>query len=126
MTHDHDSYTFDNGKSLRLLHGDVLVELDPTADRSQSGLIHFPDGAMEHVNQTGTIRALGYHVSKKTGARTPVLDEPLGTKCVFVRFRKDQHTNVQVRDLFDDNFILLKVADILVVYDAEDHGRVLA
>lgn len=126
MRHPHDHYRFEaEDKTLRILGNDVLVELDPTQDRSASGLIYFPDGAMEHVNQTGTIRAFGYH-TLKSGGRIPIRDLAVGLKCVFVRFRKEQHTNLLVRQLFGERFILLKPSDLHFVYDAEDHDRVLA
>lgn len=80
---------------------------------------------MEHVNQTGTIRAFGYH-TLKGGARIPIPDLAAGLKCVFVRFRKEQHTNLLVRKLFGDRYILLKPSDLFFVYDMEDHDRVLA
>ncbi len=119
------SFCFENQDTvLRLIGSDVLVELDPSQDRSQSGLIHFPDGAMEHVNQSGTIRAFGTR-QLKNGDRIPIPDLEVGLKCVFVRFRKEQHTNLQIRKLFGDNFVLLKPEDLFFVYTEDEHDRIL-
>lgn len=124
--HPHDSYTLPDGSVLRMMNSNILVRKDKPAEISPSGLVLYPNGAMEHVNNTGTILAFGYY-NTEDGKRVPlneVYDIAVGLKCVFVRFLADQHTNEQIREQFGEDLIRLQPNDLQLVYDPEDHGRI--
>ena len=57
---NHDTYITAVGQKIRLLNNNILVKIDPLPEVSASGLVLYPNGAMEHVNNTGTVVAFGY------------------------------------------------------------------
>jgi co-chaperonin GroES (HSP10) len=128
LRHPADTYKFKNGSSMRLLRNDVLVQIDAAEERSASGLVHFPEGAMEHVYATGKILAFGWikEIKRPNTTKTRLLLKPIpipgleiGQKCCFTRFLKEQHSNKHLREKFEDNIISLKTEDILFVYTGE-------
>jgi hypothetical protein len=130
--HPFDRYTFESGETLRLINEGILVKMDPDREDTCSGLIHYPDGAMEHIYSTGTILAYGYIKEIKLPADPgdtkvvtrpvkpfPIPDIEVGMKCCFIRFRKLQDSNKLLRQLFGDNIIALKPEDLLFVFTGD-------
>lgn len=115
-----DTYTTKNGEKIRLINNSILVKPDPTPDRK--GLIHFPDGSMEHVLNTGEVVAVGYEETKK-GRRYPIPDLEPGEKVVFVRFLAEQDSNKQVRRMMDGT-VRIRPSDVLLVYTPDEQDRV--
>ncbi len=120
-------HKFEDGVTVRLLGDSLLVQPDPPQTSTSSGLIHFADGSMEHVLLTGTILAMGYK-ELEDGTLMPLSEvDPelkLGRKIVFVRFLKDQQTNLQWSELFD-GAIRLRLTDVMLAFDEEDEERIL-
>lgn len=122
---DHRTHQLDSGEGIRTIGDDILVMPDPLPTESESGLIHFPGGAMEHTLGTGTILAYGViKPKKKKGPGVPVPGLEVGLKCVFVRFVAEQNSNKQMRASYEGT-IRLKRTDVLVVYTEDEHERIL-
>ena len=123
--HPFDQYTFENGETLRLTNNGILVKMDPVP--GEKGKIHFPEGAMDHVNMTGTILAFGYIKERPLPDTTktkpikpfPIPDLEVGEKVCFVRFLRLQDSNKKFREMFDDNIITIKPEDILFVFSGK-------
>lgn len=110
-----DTYTYKNGKSLRLLKK-ILVQGHDISEVTEGGIIK-PGHATEHVWRIGTILAFGYQRNDKTGERTPIPDIEVGLHCVFIRYLAEQDSNKQMRDIFDDTDIFaIAASDILFVW----------
>ena len=122
--HEQQQHEFRDGTRITMMGDSILVRPDAPRDRTTSGLIHYPGGAMEHVLNTGEILAFGTR-DLKDGRRIPIPDLETGKKCVFVRFIAEQDTNKALRERFPDECIRLKTSDILCIYAAEDEEHVL-
>jgi co-chaperonin GroES (HSP10) len=124
MRHGQDTHKFSNGKKLRMLGSNVLIRKDREAGVSESGLIHFPDGAMEHVINTGEVLAFG---SKrlKDGSSIPIPELEVGMHVAFTRFLAEQDSNKQIRALFgEDDVIKIGPTDILVAWPKGVDARI--
>lgn len=125
---DHNEYMTKNGK-LRLINHRVLVKTDPAQDRSSSGLIHFPDGAMEHTLKTGTIVAFGFmregFEQKPVTKNVPIPGLEVGMKCAFVRFLEKHHSNVQLQEMLDEDLMIVQPSDLLLVFTPDEMDRIL-
>lgn len=126
MKASHDTYVTKKGVRVRLINNDVLVKTDPLPEMSASGLILYPNGAMEHVANTGTIVAFGYERFETTEGKyvcRPIPELEVGLKCLFVRFLAEQHSNIQVRARIEEGLIRLKPSDIMLVFSEKDLPR---
>jgi len=117
----HEVYTLEDGVQIRMLGDAILVRPDDPADRSASGLVLYPNGAMEHVMATGTILAFG-SISPKKGPRTPIPGLEVGLKVCYVRFLAEQESNKQIRVRYK-GAIRIKQSDILLVYTPDEQSR---
>jgi len=126
MRHPADTFEFKDGTKLRLMNESVLVKMDPEAEETSGGILK-PDGAVEHIYMTGTILAFGWVLEKKLEgtSKTKSLEKPYpvpniepGLKCCFIRYRRWQDTNKQLRHMFGDDIISLKPEDMIFVFPA--------
>jgi len=124
--HPYDECTFEDGRSFQLVNEHILVRVDPTSDKTTSGLIFkASEKAIESIYTTATILAFGYirSIPKKYGRQkfleepVPIPDLEVGLKCCFLRFRDKQATNEHIQHQFGAGIILLKPADLLFVYN---------
>lgn len=114
---------------LRLLSGSELkkariaVKMDQAPNMSASGLIHFAPSAMDHVNNTGTVLAVG-NVHAKKGTVYPIPGIEPGDRVVVLRFLEEQATNRGVQHaLGEDGVVIVSPSDIMVVYTEDEHER---
>jgi co-chaperonin GroES (HSP10) len=129
---NHNEYRTVDGRVFRLVSNDILVKVDRPAEKTAGG-IHIPDTVGDRgaagLNATGTILAFGFlDVGGKKGKphkRIPLPDLYVGQKCVFVRYYSEQESNKQIQTRIEEDVIRLKPLAIQVVYDPEDHDRVL-
>lgn len=117
----HDTYTTPEGTKIRILGNRLLVKIDELAKTSASGLIVYPNGAMEHVNNTGTILAFG--TIWKGNERIPIPGLEVGLKVMFVRFLADQHTNKNVQHVLGAGLIQLAPSDVQLLYTPEEQSK---
>lgn len=122
--HPHDTFVTESGVSIRMLHNNILVRIDKPSEKSRSGMILYPSGAMEHANNTGTIVAFGYEYAPKGTEPRPIHGLEVGLKVLFVRFLAEQHTNETVRELLGEDLIRLQPNDIQLVYTPDDEDRI--
>lgn len=124
MRHPADSYTFEDGQTIRLLNEQILVRFDPIEEKTAGGIIK-PEGACDHVYQTGTILAFGWMKDRPLPDTTkrkllpkpiPIPDLEVGLKCCFIRFHRVSHSNQNFRGMFGDDMILLKPEDVLFLF----------
>lgn len=103
----------EDGLRFRVLGKRVLIEMDPVPKESRTGMIVYPDGAIEHVSRTGIVRAIGpdFHGVE------------IGELVSFVRFQTEVHTNLQLRDKLGSEILILKPEDILLIGSVEDRER---
>lgn len=113
-----DTYVTADGLKIRVIGNNLLVRPDPLPERSAGGIFYAPD-AMEHVNNTGTVVAVGT-VTAKTEERIPIPGLKVGDRVVFIRFLALQETNQQLAGIVGEDLIRLRPADIQLVFDAED------
>lgn len=124
----HNEYKLPDGRVLRILNDDILVKMDPLRETTSGGIV-IPDTVGDRgdagILATGTVLAYGF-AHTKTRPRPPIGGLKAGDKIVFIRFLKEQETNKQLHTRFGDADIFkLKESSIIVVYDPEDHDRVL-
>ena len=124
--HPADSHTFKDGRKIILRNQTVLVKMDPDEEATAGGIIK-PQGATDHIFMTGTVLAFGWILERKLPgtSKTKPLKEPYpvpeleaGIKCCFIRYRRWQDTNKQLRMMFDDDVIALEPEDLLFVFPA--------
>lgn len=121
MLHPYDTYRFEDGQSITVLGNNILVRMDPVETRR--GLIHFADGAMDHVNRTGTVLAFGTREITKgprRGEKIPIPEIEVGMKVLFIRFLAEQESNKYIRHVFGNDIIRVKPSDIQLAYSADD------
>jgi co-chaperonin GroES (HSP10) len=121
--HPSDTYVLPDGRKVRMMNKNLLVKIDKPAEKTASGLVLYPGGAMEHANNTGTILAFGYEYDEN-GERIPLRDLEVGLKVLFVRFLADQHTNEQIREMFGEDIIRLQPSDVFFVYTPDEHSKI--
>lgn len=121
--HPHDTYTAEDGKVIRMIGKNMLVKIDEPPKQTASGLVLYASGAMENVNNTGTIVAFGYEFTED-GEKIPIRDINIGEKVLFVRFLAEQHTNEYIREMFGKDLIRLQPSDIQLIYSPEDQKSV--
>lgn len=123
MTERHDVYVTPQGKSVTVLHSNILVRPDPLPERTSTGLLHLPTNAMEDVNNTGTVVAYG-HIwvggEDEPQRRIPIPEIYIGMRVMFIRFLGEVHTTKSMQAAIDDNIIKMDVSDILLVLEEED------
>jgi co-chaperonin GroES (HSP10) len=117
----HDTYTTPEGTKIRILGNRLLVKIDEPPKSSSSGLIVYPNGAMEHVNNTGTILAFG--TIWKGAERIPIPGLEVGLKVVFVRFLAEQHTNKNIQHTLGAGMIQLAPSDIQLLYTPDEQSK---
>jgi len=112
-----DTYTTASGVKIRVIGDNVLVLADEPPDRSKSGLVIYPDGAMTHVFNTGVVVAVGYvwHKTSKGRVKVPVPGLETGLRVAFIRFLAEQNTNKQVRVLANEDLLRIKASDVVLV-----------
>ncbi len=120
-----DVYTAPDGSKIRVLGPGLLVKVDEPPKKSASGLIHFAADAMEHVNNKGTVVAVGRLRSDEVAVELPIPGIKVGDRILFVRFLANQASNEQMQERIEDGLIRLNWTDVLVVYDPEDEERFL-
>lgn len=116
MRHTQDTYVHTDGTKFRVMGNNILVRMDPLPTHTVSGLIEMPGAAIEHIVHTGTILAFGC-------LRTDDYDIPMpgievGLRCAFLRFHKEQHSNLQLRKIIDENIIKVGWTDLYIVWPA--------
>lgn len=122
--HPHDTYLTPSGLKIRMLGKNILVKIDKPAEKTESGLILYPSGAMEHANNTGTVVAFGYEYIGETSVEpVPLRDIEVGMKVLFVRFLADQHTNENMQYLLGEGLIRLQPSDIQLAYTPDEERR---
>lgn len=103
----------ENGLTFKPLKANIVVRMDPAPERSKSGHILFPDGALEHVNRTGKVVDVG-----------PEVHEPaIGDRVLFVRFLAEVHTKKMLRDKLGQDILVCDAKDIILVFGDEDEER---
>lgn len=117
----HDTYTTSEGTKIRILGNRLLVKIDEPPKQSSSGLIIYPSGAMEHVNNTGTILAFG--TIWKGVERIPIPGLEVGMKVMFVRFLADQHTNKNIQHVLGTGLIQLAPSDVQLLYTPDEQNK---
>lgn len=97
----------------------MIVKLDPR--REMVGSIIIPDSStQEHL--TGTVTAVGPGTPLPDGTYAP-LDIQVGEKVMFLKWNmmhKEGKALINALGEMDDNCILLKARDVLLVYPADE------
>lgn len=119
---DYTRYRFDDGTELRMRGDNVLVREDPISEKTESGTLYKPSGAVEGVVHTGTVCAAG-RIATDSG-NVPVPGLIPGLKCAYVRFLREQHSNLQIRERFGDAYYRVKTGDILFVYPEDETTKI--
>lgn len=118
----HDTYITPEGTKIRIMGNRLLVKIDKPSEKTASGLILYPGGAMEHANNTGTILAFG--TIWRGAERIPIPGLEIGLKVLFVRFLAEQHTNENFQHLVGPGLIQMAPNDIQLIYSPDDEHRV--
>ena len=115
------SYMLPDGRVLRVMNNNILVERLPLSKMTASGL-YMPNPEKEDATAIGIIRAVGRIETKKGGKRVPISGLKPGMRCVFPWLYAVQHTNKRIQQQIGENFLFLKWDDILLVWpDDEEH-----
>lgn len=117
-----DTHRFEDGTALRIRGDNVLVREDPISEKTDSGMLYKPDGAVEHVVHTGTVCAFGDLNTESGPVSPPGLE--VGMKCAYIRFLREQESNLQIRKRFGEEYYRVKTADILFVYPEDAAPRI--
>ena len=109
------TYTLPDGRVLRVMNNNILVERLPLPKVTASGL-HLPNPEKEDVTAVGVIRAVGKLRAKEDGELVPISGVEPGMYCAFPWLYAVQHTNKRVQQHLGENFLFLKWDDILLVW----------
>jgi co-chaperonin GroES (HSP10) len=100
----------------------VLIRLDPENDKTKSGTLYKPDGAMEDVFRTGEILRVGpgKYLFEDQKLRQPIDVKP-GDGVVFIKFLAT-HTETAkgIQKYLGEDEAILQLSDIMLVYDRAD------
>lgn len=111
-----DKYKLEDGRTLRVINGNILVEQVPLPDRYKGSSIII-NRAKEDATAVGIVRAVSLMWSKK-GTQYAIPGLEPGVKVAFLWFYAERHTNQQLKARLGENLILLKWEDISLVWPA--------
>lgn len=115
MTHPQQIYTHPDGRTLTMMNDNILVKPDKHENVSAGGLVLTQD---QHPLNTGTVLAFGVK-RLEDNSTIPLPELEVGKKVVFVKYLAQQHSNLQVSELFD-GLIKVNYTDIMLILDDED------
>lgn len=104
---------------MQLVGNTVLVRLDPESNKTKSGILYKPDGAMEDILRTGEILQVGpgKYLFDDQRLRQPMDVHP-GDGVVFVKFvATHTETAKGISKYLGENEAFLQLSDIMLVYD---------
>jgi co-chaperonin GroES (HSP10) len=113
-------------KRLRLLGDNILVKMDPDADKVAGGLLFKPEEAYETILRTGEVIAVGPGRHAKRGERDLGTRIPLGVEVgegvVFNRFIASNTKTAEALHQFvlEKSEALIRPNDILLAYDRKN------
>lgn len=107
-----DTYVLDDGKSVRVLHDQVLVRFQKMEEKTAGGII-IPESAQDHIGRA-EILAFG-ELRKKKGVGA--LDVKKGDIALVVRALAFQGANPGLQKDFGDDMAVIKPEDIIGVED---------
>lgn len=110
-----NTYKLPDGRSLRVVGSNILVERIALPNPSKGGLII--NRAKEDATAVGIVRAVGHLYARKGGKAVPIDGIEPGMKVAFLWFYAERHTNLQIRQRIGDSFVFLKWEDISLVWD---------
>ena len=121
-----DTYKLPDGRSIRVLNDNILVQLDNPDELSRGG-IYLPRGSYEHPYSTGRVMAVGYHhgverneEGKIVGqTKTPIAGLEVGDGIFCIRFLDQQDSNRTLQRDFGAGLIRIKPTDVMFVFDYE-------
>lgn len=108
---------------VRPMGDNILIEVDPEQDQiaTESGVKLFkPQGACEHVLNTGVVLATGPGKKYDSGKIVPTGVEP-GDGVVFIKFVAGYtETGKAIQHVVGKNKSIIKPNDVLLVYDRKN------
>lgn len=122
MDFEHYEYQLKRGDVLRVLGNNLLIRPDPVLTQSAGGIL-FPEDAIEHVYNTGTVLATGFVLSLAP-YHTPVPGIKKGDRVFFVRFLAKQDSNIQLGARLGEDIIRIRPSDVLFMFDDEDEAAI--
>lgn len=123
-----NTYQLPDGQRFTVVGDNILVERIELPRTYAGGLI-VVNREKEDATAIGIVRAVGELAVKKPKDGDPmtVPIEPAlvpGARCAFLWFYAQRHTNIMVQHSLGNNFILLKAADIALVWPAEEEHEI--
>jgi co-chaperonin GroES (HSP10) len=115
MTHEHQTYTHHDGRTLTMMNDNILVKPDKHDRVSDGGIIFTHD---QHPLNTGTVLAFGVK-RLEDNSTIPLPELEVGKRVVFVKYLAEQHSNLHVRELFD-GLIKVNYTDIMLLLDTDE------
>jgi co-chaperonin GroES (HSP10) len=107
-----DLHTMTDGRSIRVLHDQVLVQFEKTPEVTEGGII-IPSKSHDHLGDA-VVLAFG-EIRKKRGVAK--LDVTKGDRVLAVRALAEQGSNPGLQKSFGDDYAILQPADIIGVRD---------
>lgn len=105
--------------TLRPLNDNIVIKIDPESNQVMTGsgiTLYKPDGACEHVLNTGEVVSTGAGKKCRKGT-VPTGVEP-GDGVLFIKFIAGYtETNKAIQHVIGKNLAVIKPKDILLVYD---------
>jgi len=107
---------------IRPLNDNILIQVDAEVDKiaTESGVtLYKPQGACEHVLNTGVVLATGAGKKHSSGKIVPTGVAP-GDGVLFIKFVASYtETSKAVQHVIGKNKAIIKPNDILLVFDRE-------
>lgn len=108
---------------IRPMNDNILIQVDPEANQiaTESGVtLYKPDGACEHVLNTGVVLATGPGRKYDSGKIVPTGVEP-GDGVLFIKFIATYtETGKSIQHVIGKNKAMIKPGDVLLVYDRKN------
>lgn len=109
--------------NVKPMNDNILIKLDPEVDQiaTESGVKLFkPQGACEHVLNTGEVVATGSGKKFESGKIVPTGVEP-GDGVLFIKFVAGYtETNKAIQHVVGKDMAIIKPSDVLLVYDRKN------
>jgi co-chaperonin GroES (HSP10) len=123
---NHDTHQLPDGRSIRVLNDNILVQLDPPDVISRAGII-LPTGVYENPYGVARILAYGYADATIRNDEGEIIEVrkvslpglSVGDGVYIVRFLDTQDSNVLLQKHYGGGLIRIKPKDIIFVFDYE-------
>jgi len=107
---------------MQVMNDWVHIRLDP--DNEKVGSLFKPQGAYEHILRTAEVLQVGPGKWSKEGSKREPMGVEVGEGVVFIRFVADSTKTAQsIQATLGENEALIRLSDIMLVYDRKDPPR---